>query len=101
MTKLVYKYLAPAIDPAALAARVRCMWLMLGAAAPKPVCSPSCVNIKEEKMLKAEAVILCVPTCPLHNHPTLLHRPRVREQPGSLRLFRVSESLFCLELLPQ
>lgn len=40
MTKLGYKYLAPAIDPAVLAAGIRCMWLMLGAAAPKPVCSP-------------------------------------------------------------
>lgn len=43
MTKLVYKYLAPAMDPAVLAARIACMWLMLEAAAPKPVCSPPAV----------------------------------------------------------
>lgn len=49
MTKLVYKYLAPAMDPAVLAARIACMWFMLEAAAPKPVCSPQlCENQRGE-----------------------------------------------------
>lgn len=37
---LVYKCIAPAADPAVSAADITCMWLTLGAEAPKPVCSP-------------------------------------------------------------
>lgn len=37
---LVYTYLAPATDPAVSAAGIAYVWLTLGAAAPKPVCSP-------------------------------------------------------------
>lgn len=37
------------MDPAVLAARIACMWLMLEAAAPKPVCYPQlCENQRGE-----------------------------------------------------
>lgn len=47
-------------------------------------------------MLKAEAVIWCVPTCPLHNHPTLLHTAHAREQPESLGFSGCQQACFAL-----
>lgn len=57
---------------------------------------PSCMNVKEEKTLKAEAVIWCVPMCPSHNHLPPLHSRHGGEQLGSLGFAGCQQAWFAL-----